>query len=108
MDETQILQNAPKGAEYFGIVEQAVNYPVYLDGVIGTNSFFWVQSEDNGTVWEKVEYDEMCVDALHSIRSLEDIRRLFAKDQEIADLNEAVKDCRDDLCYLRSKHNDHN
>lgn len=107
MDDLQILQNAPDGATYFGIVEQAVNYPVYLDGVIGTNSCFWVQSEDDGTIWEKVDFDDMCIDALRSIRSLDDIRSLFAKDDEIADLKEEVRDCRDDICHLRSKHNDH-
>lgn len=107
MDDIQILQNAPQGAVYFGIVEQAVKYPVYLDGVIGNNSYFWVQSEDDGRVWNKVESDHMCIDALVSIRFLADIRSLFTKSEKIADLIETVEDCRDDICHLRSKHNDH-
>lgn len=107
MDEIQILQNAPKGSKYFGIVKEKVSYPVYLDGFMGTHSHFWVQSEDDGRIWEKVEYDDICADDIHSVRSLDDIRAIFAKNEEIAELKETINDCRDDICHLRSKHNDH-
>ena len=107
MENIQILQNAPEGALYFGIVSDTVNYPVYLDGLPGSNSHLWIQQEDDGRIWNKIESKTVIMGPFVSIRSIDDIRSLFSKDEEIAELKETVEDCRDTICHLRSKHDDH-